>query len=429
MGTMKQEKKWTVMVYLAGDNNLDGPGIVDLKEMKSVGSTEAVNIIAQFDREGNKGESRRYFLRKGGTLDADAVANLGETNTGDPKVLQEFIAWGMGEYPAERYMVVIWNHGAGWDDTNVYRMVRDGLKMDVSRKAGIVAKAAGESQGVVANRHIRRITARPLSRALFGASIEMALKTRAIAFDDQARDFIDNQELKKVLAAAKKKLKRKIDILGMDACLMNMAEVAYQVKGSVAFTVGSQEVEPGDGWPYDKILAQLVKKPDMQPRELARLIVDDYLASYKAGDGVTQSALDLEKVDTIAGACDGLAKVLIENLPDKEVRAALLAARNQVQSFENPDYVDLVDLAQLIRQQITKAAIALACTGVIDAVSGGFVAKSGFKGSTMAHAQGVSIYFPVKGISPLYAKLDFAKKTAWDELIRKFQEANTVKRI
>jgi hypothetical protein len=428
MDTATQQKKWTVMVYLAGDNNLDGAGNVDLQEMKSVGSTDAVNIIAQFDREGKKGESRRYFLRKGGTLVADAVANLGETNTGDPKVLQEFITWGVSAYPAEHYMVVIWNHGAGWDDTNVYRMVRDDLNMDVSRKAGFVAKAAGESPGSVANRQIRRITARPLSRALFGASIRKALTTRAIAFDDQARDFIDNQELKKVLAVAQKKLKRKIDILGMDACLMNMAEVAYQVRGSVAFAVGSQEVEPGDGWPYDKILAELVKKPAMLPRDLARLIVDKYLASYGSAAGVTQSALDLEQADTITRACDDLAKVLIDNLADKDVRVALLTARNQVQSFENRDYVDLADLANLIRQQLTIAPIVKVCTDVIAAVSGSFVIKSGFKGGSMAHAQGVSIYFPVKGISPLYGKLDFARKTMWNELIKKFQEVNKVKR-
>jgi hypothetical protein len=365
MGTVKQQKKWTVMVYLAGDNNLDGAGTVDLKEMKSVGSTDAINIIAQFDREGNKGESKRYFLRKGRTLDADAVTNLGETNTGDPKVLEEFITWGVSAYPAEHYLVVIWNHGAGWDDTNVYRMVRDNLNMDVSRKAGIVAKAAGKSQGAVSNRQIRRIMAGPLNKVLFGASIRMALTTRAIAFDDQAKDFIDNQELKKVLASVQKKLKRKIDILGMDACLMNMAEVAYQVRGSVAFCVGSQEVEPGDGWPYDKILVELVKKPGMLPRELTRLIVGKYLASYGASDGVTQSALDLEKADAIATACDALAKVLIDNLTNDNVRGALLMARNQVQSFEVPDYVDLADLANLIRQQITIAPIAKACTDVI----------------------------------------------------------------
>ena len=40
---------WTVMVYLAGDNNLDGAGVADLREMKKVGSSASVNVIAQFD--------------------------------------------------------------------------------------------------------------------------------------------------------------------------------------------------------------------------------------------------------------------------------------------------------------------------------------------------------------------------------------------
>lgn len=423
MGNGANLKKWTVMVYLAGDNNLDGAGMVDLREMKSVGSTDAVNIIAQFDRQGNKGESKRYYLRKGSPLNADVVKNLGETNTGDPKVLEDFITWGMTEYPAEHCMVVIWNHGAGWDDTNIYRMVRRDLNMDVSRKGGIIDKAMGTSQGAVSTRHIRRVTARPLSRALFGTPVRMALTTRAIAFDDQAKDFIDNQELKKVLATARKKQKRKIDILGMDACLMNMAEVAYQVRDSVSFTVGSQETEPGNGWPYDRILGELVKNPAMPPRDLARVIVDKYLASYGTGAGVTQSALDLEKVSSIAAACNGLATSLIDNLADRNALAALMTARNQVQSYEVADYVDLADLAGLISRQYRKAPVTRACADVTDAVANGFVVRSGYKGAKMTHSRGVSIYFPTKEISPLYAKLDFARKTAWDEFLKKFQVA------
>jgi hypothetical protein len=45
---------WTVMVYLAGDNNLDGAGVADLREMKKVGSSASVNVIAQFDRAGSR---------------------------------------------------------------------------------------------------------------------------------------------------------------------------------------------------------------------------------------------------------------------------------------------------------------------------------------------------------------------------------------
>ena len=48
---------WTVMVYLAGDNNLDGAGAADLREMKKVGSSASVNVIAQFDRAGS-----RFFI-------------------------------------------------------------------------------------------------------------------------------------------------------------------------------------------------------------------------------------------------------------------------------------------------------------------------------------------------------------------------------
>lgn len=107
---------WTILVYLAGDNNLDGAGVADLLEMKKTGSSGAVNVVAQFDRAGHKGTTKRYLLRKGTSLAADAVADLGETNTGAPGVLKEFLTWGIKTYPAQHYAVVLWNHGAGWDD-------------------------------------------------------------------------------------------------------------------------------------------------------------------------------------------------------------------------------------------------------------------------------------------------------------------------
>jgi hypothetical protein len=55
------EKQWTIMVYLAGDNNLDSAGVTDLKEMKEVGSTEQVNVTAQFDRWGGTEATKRYY--------------------------------------------------------------------------------------------------------------------------------------------------------------------------------------------------------------------------------------------------------------------------------------------------------------------------------------------------------------------------------
>ena len=119
MPTTAAKKPWTVMVYMAGDNSLDPEGVQDLKEMKKVGSTDKLNIIAQFDRASGH-TARRYYLRKGGIVTGDAVASLGTVNTGDPKALTDFIQWGVKNYQADHYLLVLWNHGQGWDDTNIY---------------------------------------------------------------------------------------------------------------------------------------------------------------------------------------------------------------------------------------------------------------------------------------------------------------------
>ena len=301
------EKQWTVMVYLAGDNNLDSAGVIDLKEMKKVGSTDRINVIAQFDRQGRGLNTNRYYIRKGSTLPKDIVGSLGETNMGDPRVLEDFIQWGVKNYPARHYLLVVWNHGNGWNDENVYRVARNTLKLNIRRRGKIVLPAKGAAKDSVSIRRIRAIGGKKFRRALFNTSIMKAVKIRGIAYDDDAQDFLDNIEMKRVLLSMKKILKHKIDILGMDACLMSMAEVAYQLRDSVLLTVGSEEVEPGDGWPYDRILAKLTKKPTMTPNELATIIVNEYIASYPANAGVTQSACDLSKSGVLANTVNQLA--------------------------------------------------------------------------------------------------------------------------
>ena len=96
-----------------------------------------------------------------------------------------------------------------------------------------------------------------------------------------------------MLATARTLLGRPIDVIGMDACLMAMAEVGYQVAPSASVFVGSQESEPGDGWPYDRILAALDANPAMDAAALGKEIVADYVASYPASEPVTQSAVTL----------------------------------------------------------------------------------------------------------------------------------------
>lgn len=405
MPTSPTKKLWTVMVYMAGDNNLDPEGVQDLKEMKKVGSTDNLNIVAQFDRAAGH-VARRYYLRKGGIVTGDAVASLGAVNTGDPKCLSDFIQWSVKNYPANHYMLVLWNHGQGWDDTDIYSDER--------------------------HRGLRRLATGPIRHALFNVPVRRTLEkagsdsiARAILLDDNAKDFLDNLEMKKVMAGAAKLLKRKLDIFGMDACLMSMAEVGYQIRDSADYTVGSQQTEPGQGWPYHTILGALAKNPAMAPRDLSALIVNKYLASYSntVEDGVTFSASDLSQAGVLATAVSGLAAALKASLSDAAARQHILTVRSKVQSYYVPDNIDLVDFCTLLAKAGADSATASACQNVIKAVQSAYVTAQGYKGAAMKNSNGVAIYFPLQSVSPLYAGLDFSKKTGWDAFLKAYLSA------
>jgi Clostripain family len=413
------------MVYLAGDNNLDAAALADLDEMKKVGSTEELDLVAQVDRWGGGHVTKRYHLRKGSALDDDSVQDLGETNMGDPGVLEDFLRWGMKSYPAEKNLVILWNHGSGWDDADIYRTARREMGVSISRRGHVVAPGSNGGDKAISVRRVRTVGSKPFRRALFRSTITSAIgpgaRPRAIAFDDTSKDFLDNIETKKVLSAVTKDLGRKIDILGMDACLMSMAEVLYQIRDSVLVTVGSEEVEPSDGWPYDVILKALAAKPEMTPQQLAVLIVEKYLLSYAADSNVTQAACDLTKCGELADVLDRLAKALIPAFSVPKSRGAIFESRDQVQEYEVKEYVDLYNFCDLLAAKVPGSPLAKACQGVMETVrEPGFVLGSGYKGTAMQHSYGVAVYFPRKVISPLYATLDFTGDIGWGQFLKKY---------
>jgi clostripain len=132
--------EWTVMVYLDADNNLEGAGIDDINEMEMVGSTSNVNIVVQIDRipysvldSNNQGyaddisngdwtDTRRYYITQDYDpyiINSQLVSNLGELNMGTSSTLINFAKWAVSNYPAKKYLLVIWNHGGGFRSTGL----------------------------------------------------------------------------------------------------------------------------------------------------------------------------------------------------------------------------------------------------------------------------------------------------------------------
>jgi hypothetical protein len=412
MSKAKTLKRWTVLAWIAGDNNLDSYGLSDIKEMKRVGSTKDVDVAVQFDRRGN-GKTYRYHLRKGTTLASDVVQQLGETDCGDPAVAIDFFTWGMQQYPSEKVLAIIWNHGSGIDEADVYRRAkRTGIRIE--RRARPRANTRPRSQA-------RVIATNGFSRALFNTTVQSAIKLRAIAYDDTNRDFLDNAELKRVLAQVVKATKRSIDVLGFDACLMNMVEVAYQLRGLVGHIVASEAVEPGDGWPYEKVIGDLVAKPTADGVTVARNIVRRYLAAYSPSEEVTDSAVDVSRVQALAQSVDSLAAACLPTLQAPADYQAFGRSIKTAQRFDMKDYVDLGALCNQLIARSPQPAVQQAAQAVLTSLRGGaqpFVIAEGHKGSTVAGATGTAIYFPLAGdVTVNYGKLDFSKATRWGELI------------
>ena len=129
------QARWTIMVYMSGDNNLEDYIVKDIElELGLAGSDANIQIVALADRgpgydtsRGNWQTTKLYHVTQGIVADAaSAVADWGERNFGDPQTLIDFVTWTKTNYPADRYALYFWGHGWNWhpgwvmeDDTDV----------------------------------------------------------------------------------------------------------------------------------------------------------------------------------------------------------------------------------------------------------------------------------------------------------------------
>jgi hypothetical protein len=394
--------QWLVLAYLAGDNDLEGVLLGDLAEMERVGSRPgSVEILAQLDRapggsaaDGDWRTARRYYVLKTtepGRRRSRLIADLGETNTGDPRVLEDFIAFGVEHLPAKKTALILSNHGTG---------IYGPPEMDSARPATL--------------RHRRR--------HFFHPTRERFDPARGVAYDDTSGDCLDNLELTRVLARAHKILGHKVDVLGLDACLMTMLELAYQLRDHVEVLVGSEALEPGPGWPHDAILGSLTRRPEMTAAELGASIVSCYLQAYdRSGTEATQSAIALDRLDDLVTAVDTLSRTLLAGLPSRALIAAIRLARRRTLSFFEGSYVDLHHFATELARATDREMVQRACHDV-SAIIDGDGARSpiiavGHVGEGMASARGLSIYFPTFPVVSHYETLDLARRTRWEEFL------------
>ena len=417
------QAKWTFMVYLDGDNNLEPAAMKDFNEMELVGSTDQVNIVVQFDRvpdyddsDGNWSDTRRYRVIKDNNmqkLTSPVLQYLGEVNMGTSENLTQFITWAVDNYPAQHYILVLWDHGSSWRNLN--RNLNAFNYMPAVRVPHDLLTPEERLRSTVRPDPKKPIAINPFA-AGWGAN-------KDVCSDDTDQDYLSNHEVTTALQNSGVK----IDILGYDACLMAMLENAYQVRNLARYMVGSEETEPGDGWAYDLILSDLVANPDQSAADLAKTIVKKYDEFYrlKSNATQTQSAMDLSRIEAVVTALNSFTDAIIA---DNSSWSAVDQAISLTEYFNEHQHLDLYDFASELKSQARNATIQNAATNLLNNLST-FVIEY-YSESDHADARGISIYFPPKeAFDPRYTAfathLDFPSNCKWDEFLEAYYQSNS----
>lgn len=390
--------RWTVMVYMAGDDsNPDGIEYAvtqDLRELKEVGSRDMVHFIAQTD-ECREKNSYRYRLRKGTPLASDRLGIYrGDLNTGRVETLVDFVDWSVGNFPAERYALILWGHGSGHDDQDVYRLARG----DMSPR--LAARLAHDRIGFFGR--TRR------------AMLERNGPNRGYGFDSTAADFLDNRELKRALSAVVARIGKPLDLLGFDACLMANTEVAYQLRGLVEWMAASEQTEPGDGWTYGEAFKGLGVKENMTGKALGRAIVTSFGEAYK--NEQTLSLIHVQKVEDLAQKLQELARILAEKGP--AIFHGAVAKATDLSPEGRQGYRDLGTFLRILEDE-TDSKVASAATQCMKSYKQVVQARTGpGSGLTVYLPQRYNPYLP-GSTDALYQLLDFPMERGWSILLEK----------
>jgi hypothetical protein len=204
---------------------------------------------------------------------------------------------------------------------------------------------------------------------------------------------------------------------------MTMIEVAYQLRDHAKVLVGSEELEPGPGWPYAAILEDLAKSPRMTAPALGATIVRRYVESYRHGaEEATQSAINLGQLGDLVEMVDLLARRLLAGVKNAALVGAVHVARRRSLSFFDGLYVDLHHLTSNLAKAAGQGLVADACVEIQRMTDGqatrGPIIAAGQVGPRMMPSRGLSIYFPAyRDPSIHYRELDFATRTAWGEFV------------
>jgi len=241
------KKAWTVMIYFASDNNLyEGDYTTNFQELSSVNVSSDVNLVAFAAVP--KATTKIYSFSPQTSESPVIFYDYGKSlNAGQNKTFTDFATTAMEAFPAEHYMIIFWDHGAGIYDNG-----------------------------------------------WLGA---VGISPRAFCFqgNNSYTGCLLTRDIQAMMTTITQNTGASIDVVGFDCCFMGMFDVAYEFKNTGVSYVTFSELEiPGNGYPYNAPwLATL--NGSTTPLTLVTTLVNDYYNSYVGNGTASLSAVNLQK--------------------------------------------------------------------------------------------------------------------------------------
>ena len=347
---------WTILVYMAADNSLEAEAMRDLNEMELAGISPRVNLIVQIDRAPSPNDndndwttSRRYRItgdNDPNQLNAELLTDLGESNSGDPDTLADFISWGLQSYPANQYALFMWDHGSGWQ----------GIATDNSLPAPDL----------------------------------LSLSELRLALDNGLRQTDAG----------------KFDLIAFDACLMGQLELYQAIQPYADVAVASAELMPAQGWAYQPLLTHLYNQPNATATEFGVQLVQQFTDQYhnqQPNPFTSMAAVDLTAIPTVSTALTNLISHTgyQSNLTTNAVSIARIGAQHYArpygQAVDDFSAVDLHHFATILAERIPTTDSQEAAKSLLQAIEAAVIRYE--NGSAIRHGNGIAIYFPRAGTS------------------------------
>jgi hypothetical protein len=400
------DAEFVIIEMFGGDNNLSPFVYEDLQEM-AAGLGGRCAVIGLADLAGKPGSVVEVVPRAG----LQILEEAGEIDTGDPDVLMKFVARALITYPRARKAIGFWDHGTGvFDET-------DNSEKLATRRLHSVTRS-------------ERSRSYPARRLFFPKSkLEADIATRAMLHDDTNGGVLTNLEASRMLAAAFRAAGQsgKVDLLFSDTCLNGMIEVMEELGPFAHCVVASPELEPGDGWDYQRWMALMAQQPPATPADWGRQAVSAFQTGYEPYPTKHPCTLGaFNSTQQMTAAFSNLLKATRSG--GHEAFFLMDHARARSQDYARRDAYDLRDFALQAEQVFAdqgKPAIAGAARELIAAFDAARI-HCCMLGPTVARSSGLAFWFPSSRSAlnrdmRTYERLAFSQKSGWGDFLKEFR--------